>query len=172
MFMKEGGILGFHCAYQYPQRAEGTDYYERYPLTLKGADAVLFTVFRALGLTVHIKAHERHCYGSTTKRLQGLISTRANVGGESEPEDVGPNAVLVTAQRISDFERSYYVGDEIFWSVAWFNEWAAKGAGKEYHEVAQPVTRWIGNETEIEWEYAFLALLIVVPEFSKRELKD
>jgi hypothetical protein len=170
--MKEGGILGFHCAYQYPQSFEGTFYYERYPLTLKGADAVLFTLFRALGLTVHIKAYERHCYGNTTKRAQDLISNRADVGGESEPQDVCPDPVIVNAQQFSDFERSYYVGDEIFRSVAWFNEWAAKGAGKEYHEVAQPVTHWIGNETEIEWEYASLALLIVVPEFSKRELKD
>jgi hypothetical protein len=74
--------------------------------------------------------------------------------------------------KISDFERSYYVGDEIFRSVAWFNEWATKEGGEGYHEVVRPVTNWIGNETEIEWEYVFLALLVVVPEFSKRELKD
>ena len=57
-FMKNGGILGFHCAYQYPETFEGTYFYERYPLTLKGIDAVIFAVFRALELTVHIKPYE------------------------------------------------------------------------------------------------------------------
>ncbi len=55
MFMKDGGILGFHCAYQYPETFEGTYYYERYPLVLKGIDAVLFTIFRVLRFCVHIK---------------------------------------------------------------------------------------------------------------------
>jgi hypothetical protein len=174
MFMKNGGILGFHCTYQYPQTFEGTYYYERYPLTLKGTDAVLFTLFRAFGLTVHIKAYERCCYGSAddaTKRCRGFIATQDDIGVESEA-DVSANTTLIKGQHISDFERSYYVGDEIFRSVAWFNEWTAQEDGKEYHEVARPVTNWIGNETEIEWEYTFLALLVVVPEFSKRELKD
>jgi hypothetical protein len=163
MFMKKGGILGFHCTYQYPQTSEGTYYYERYPRTLKGTDAVLFTLFRAFGLTVHIKAYKGHCYGSAddaTKRCRGLISTQDDIGGESE------------MNQMSNFESGRYVGEEIFRGVAWFNEWAPKEDGKEYHEVARPVTNWIGNETEIDWEYAFLVLLVVVPEFSKRELKD
>lgn len=161
MFMKNGGILGFHCAYQYPQTFEGTYYYERYPLTLKGTDAVLFTLFRTFGLTVHIKAYEKYCYGSidgATKQCRGLTSTQDDTGAKSEA--------------IPDFEHSYYVGDEVFQSVTWFNEWTAQEDGKEYHEVARPVTNWIGNETEVEWNYASLALLVVVPEFSKRELKD
>ena len=79
---------------------------------------------------------------------------------------------MITAQQTSSFDRDYYVGDEIFHIVTWFNEWAAKESGKEYHEVAGPVTNWIGNETELEWEYVSLALLVVVPEFSKRELND
>jgi hypothetical protein len=37
---------------------EGTYFYERYPLTLKGIDAVIFAVFQALELTVHIKLYE------------------------------------------------------------------------------------------------------------------
>jgi hypothetical protein len=123
MFMKNRGILGFHCAYQYPQTFEGTYYHERYPLTLKGTDAVLFTLFRAFGLTVHIKAYERYCYGSVddaTKRCRGLISTQDDIGVESEAKDV--STILIKGQQISDFERSYYVGDEIFRNVAWFNE--------------------------------------------------
>jgi len=162
-FMMKGGILGFHCAYQYPESVEGTHYYERYPRALKGTDAVLFTLFRAFGLTVHIKAYEGYRHGNadnTTKWRRGLISTQDDIWGKSE------------ANQISAFERGGYVGDEIFQNVSWFNKWAPKESGKDYHEVAKPVTNWIGNETEIDWEYAFLALLVVVPEFSKRELRD
>jgi hypothetical protein len=155
MFMKNGGILGFHCAYQYPYTSEGTYYYERYSRTLKGTDAVLFTLFRAFGLTVHIKPYDR-CYYNATMQDRGLIST----GGEPE------------VNQISKYGCGSYVGDEIFRSVAWFNKWVAREGGKEYHEVACPVTNWIGNETEIDWEYTFMALLIVVPTFSQRELED
>jgi hypothetical protein len=56
-------------------------------------------------------------------------------------------------------------------NVKWFNEEWLNNVGAGYHEVAMPVTTWIGNETEIEWEYSFLALLVVVPAFSKRELE-
>jgi len=175
VFMQNGGILGFHCAYQYPQTFEGTYYYERYPLTLKGTDAVLFTIFREFDLTVHIKAYEGHCHGSVdhaTKRCRGLIPTQENIRVESEGKDVSANTILITANQTSDFECGDYVGDEIFQSVVWFNELATQDGGKGYHEVAGPVTNWIGNETEIDWEYAFLALLVVVPEFPKRKLKD
>lgn len=86
MIMKNGGILGFHCAYQYPEKVEGTYYYERYPLTLKGIDAIIFAVFRALELTVHIKPYEagRIIGGEIADvkmRLQGLSTEEATHGG-------------------------------------------------------------------------------------------
>jgi hypothetical protein len=85
---------------------------------------------------------------------------------------VSANSVPIAGQQIPDFECSGYVGDEIFQSVTWFNEWTAQEDGKEYHEVARPVTNWIGNGIEVEWNYASLALLVVVPELSKREFTD
>jgi hypothetical protein len=57
-FMKNGGTLGFHCAYQYPETPDNTYFNERYPVTLKGIDAVVFAVFRALELTVNKKPYE------------------------------------------------------------------------------------------------------------------
>lgn len=142
MFIEEGGILGFHSTYQYPQTVKGTYYYQRYPLTLKGADAVLFTLFRTFGLTVHIKACEGYFYVSsedTTTRCRGLISTQDDIG-ESKAKDVSASTILKTAQQISDFERSYYVGDEIFRNVTWFNGCAAKEGRKEYYKVPRPVS--------------------------------
>ena len=54
-------------------------------------------------------------------------------------------------------------------NVKWFNEGAVNDFGAGHHEVASPVTTWIGNEIEVDWEYSFLALLVVVPAFSERE---
>jgi hypothetical protein len=84
-FIKNGGILGFHCAYQYPETFEGTHFYERYSRTLKGIDAVIFAVFRALGLTVHIKPYEiRWISGEIADaktRLQSLFSAEDTASG-------------------------------------------------------------------------------------------
>jgi hypothetical protein len=85
-FMKNGGILGFRRAYQYPETFEGTYFYERYPLTLKGIDAVIYAVFRALELTVHIKPYEvgRIIGGEIADakmRFQSLSTKEATGGG-------------------------------------------------------------------------------------------
>ncbi|KAM6505592.1 hypothetical protein FSOLCH5_013767 [Fusarium solani] len=53
--LRYGGVIGYWCAYQYPETFVGTEHYERYLRTLKGVDAAIFAVFRSLGLTVHIK---------------------------------------------------------------------------------------------------------------------
>ncbi|KAI1392833.1 uncharacterized protein F4822DRAFT_142430 [Hypoxylon trugodes] len=139
-FMKSGGILGFHCAYQYPETFEGTHYYERYPLTLKGIDFIVFTIFRSLGLTVHIKPRESGMIG-------GALSS------EPPPENL---------------DRGYYIGDEIFNYVQWLNNHPKAAPAGEGH-LAQPKPfSWIGNEIEIDWDYAFRALLVVIPSFPDR----
>jgi hypothetical protein len=94
-FIKNGGILGFHCAYQYPETFEGTYFYERYPLTLKGIDAVIFAVFRALGLTVHIKPCEVRSIGGeiadAKTRLQSLLSAEETASGGLAVNEVCTN---------------------------------------------------------------------------------
>lgn len=52
-FMKNGGILGFHCAHQYAHTDRTAN--QRLPHALKGIYVVLFTIFRTLGLTVHVR---------------------------------------------------------------------------------------------------------------------
>lgn len=172
MLMKNGGILGFHCGYRYPQTVEGTYYDERYPLTLKGTDAVIFTLFRAFGLTVHIKAYGEYCYGGTDNAVkldQSLTSTNDDIG--AEPKATDSNTDFTAEPQIHNFEHSHYVGGEISRSVTWVNEPTAQEDRKQHLEVAKPVTSWIGNETEIEWNYTSLALLVVIPEFLKRNTK-
>jgi len=95
MFIKNGGVLGFHCEYQYPETFEGTYFYEHYPPTLKGIDAVLFAVFRALGLTVHIKPYEvRWINGEIADakaRLQSLLSAEETASGGPAVTEVCTN---------------------------------------------------------------------------------
>ena len=52
--MKNGGVLGFHCTHQYAH-TNGTAN-RRLPHALKGIDVVLYSVFRSLGLKVHVRA--------------------------------------------------------------------------------------------------------------------
>jgi hypothetical protein len=182
-FMKSSGILGFHCAYRYPEHIEGTYFYQRYPRTLKGIDAALFTVCQALGLTVHIKPYDRRWIGvgsvDTTTRLRDFISNQEDTDGESDVKEVSVNRSLnlddgsiAAHEQFSRFDCGFYIGDEIFANVKWLNESPVNDAGAGYHEVAGPVTTWIGNETEVDWEYSSFALLVVVPKFSKRGLED
>ena len=51
--MKNGGILGFHCTHQYAH-TNGTAN-RRLPHALKGIDVVLYSVFRSLGMKVHVR---------------------------------------------------------------------------------------------------------------------
>lgn len=162
MFMKCGGILGIHSSFQYPQTEEGTYYYERYPLTLKGVDAAIFAVFRTLGLTVHIKPFDwRVEMADVSTPRQTLLPSAATAGG-------GP---VVNKEELERFGRGGYVGDEIFNKANWLNEMPREmSAGAGYLAGAKP-TRWIGNEAEVEWDYYFLALFVVVPAFSDRILE-
>jgi hypothetical protein len=52
-FMKTGGVLGFHCTHQYAHTNGTAD--RRLPHALKGIDVVLYSVFRSLGLKVHVR---------------------------------------------------------------------------------------------------------------------
>ena len=64
-----------------------------------------------------------------------------------------------------------FYGSDTFENVMWFNEPADHRIGTAYHEVAKPVTQWIGNETEIDWWYTFLALLVKIPAGPERKLE-
>lgn len=80
--LRYGGVIGYWCAYQYPERSIGTEYYERYLHTLKGVDAAIFAVFRSLGLTVHIKPFDvEQTIGTVDQRTRFgcLLSTERNL---------------------------------------------------------------------------------------------
>ena len=70
----------------YPETFEGTYFYERDPLTLKGIDAVIFAVFRAFELTVHIKPYEVGSIiggkiADAKMRLESLFTEEEATGG-------------------------------------------------------------------------------------------
>jgi hypothetical protein len=77
----------------------------------------------------------------------------------------------VTYEQFEQFDRGHYVGDEIFGYIKWFNEKPAPNpAGAGCLADAKPTT-WIDNETEVDWNYSFRALLVVVPALSDRILE-
>ncbi|KAF9778832.1 hypothetical protein IL306_002889 [Fusarium sp. DS 682] len=123
-FMKNGGVLGFHCAFQYPETEEGTYNYERYPLTLKGIDAVIFSVFRAFGLTVHIKPYDRRVKISDIKTQHQVLPAEGTTGGELGNSEL-PNVLAyssTTHEQLEKFGQGGYIGDEIFNHVNWLND--------------------------------------------------
>jgi hypothetical protein len=62
-------------------------------------------------------------------------------------------------------------GSDTFENVIWFNEPTDHRIGTACHEVAGPVTQWIGNELEIDWWYSLLALLVEIPTGPERKLE-
>ena len=60
--------------------------------------------------------------------------------------------------------RDFWGGYEMFINVKWLNE-------AHDHEVAIAYQQWLGNETETGWSYSHVALLVVVPPFSERNLE-
>jgi len=123
----------------------------------------VFAVFRAFGLTVHIKPHDwRVEVADAHTRRQILISAAAAVGGE---------LAVHQKKQLERFGRGGYVGDEIFDDAKWLNEMPrADPAGAGYLVGAKP-TQWLGNEAEVEWDYSFRALFVVVPAFPDRVLQ-
>jgi len=99
IFMKNGGIFGFHCAYQYADTVCGTHFYPRYPHALKGIDAVLVTIFRTLGLTIHLEpvpdgefrkedSHPKDTITSATSKFRDLIIIEEETREELEESTV------------------------------------------------------------------------------------
>ena len=80
-------------------------------------------------------------------------------------------ASKVTLEQFERFDCGHYVSDEIFGHVKWFDEKPALNpVGAGCLDGAKPTT-WIGNETEVDWDYSFRALLVIVPALSDRILK-
>jgi hypothetical protein len=65
-----------------------------------------------------------------------------------------------------------FYGSDIFENVIWLNIPAGHRIGTAYHEVAGPVTQWIGNKVETDWWYSLLALLVEIPTRPERKLES
>ncbi|KXG52467.1 Oxoglutarate/iron-dependent dioxygenase [Penicillium griseofulvum] len=51
-FMKKGGALGFYCSHAYPHASNEAE--KLLPRALKGADLVLYSVFKSLGIYIEV----------------------------------------------------------------------------------------------------------------------
>jgi hypothetical protein len=85
-FLKNSGILGCHCAHQYSDSEVGRYFYPRLPHALKGINAVLFTIFRSLGLAMHIWPVSEGRFSKedtdTAPRFRDLIIIEEDTEGE------------------------------------------------------------------------------------------
>ncbi|KAH8805189.1 hypothetical protein F5884DRAFT_798665 [Xylogone sp. PMI_703] len=55
LFMPSGGRLGFFCCHTYPHSSKSPADAPLFPSVLKGVDLCLFSVFKKLGLDVHVR---------------------------------------------------------------------------------------------------------------------
>ncbi|KAH6680481.1 hypothetical protein B0J14DRAFT_648860 [Halenospora varia] len=172
-FLKSGGTLGFHCSHKYAH-TDGTANV-RLPHALKGLDVVMYTIFKKLGMKVHVKP---------------ILEEEFSEGEDEEGNDL-PNRYdedyVKTSHTITraapEFRETRFIGEEsggdveeyeiakfwkpyeIFKHVKWLNNADAKA-----NEVAMAFQQWCGNETETGWWYSFVAILVEVPPFSQRDL--
>lgn len=175
-FMKQGGTLGWHCTHQYAH-TNGTAN-QRLPHALKGIDVVLFTIFRALGLKIHLKpvldeefSEEEDQHNWERKEDPDYVSTaESTTRAATEFREI----VIVGEESGGEMEnveiaqfwgRSATTPYEIFKHVKWLNEGVEK-------EVAMAFQQWCGNETETGWWYSFVAILVEVPVWSERKLGE
>ncbi|KAI9926316.1 hypothetical protein MW887_004080 [Aspergillus wentii] len=79
-FMKEGGVLGFYCSHAYPHTSEVAEL--QLPRGLKGADLVLYSVLKSLGIEVNVLPvlENDGKYGSANPQL-GLSGTVSHKNG-------------------------------------------------------------------------------------------
>ncbi|KAL2830432.1 hypothetical protein BJY01DRAFT_260876 [Aspergillus pseudoustus] len=79
-FMKDGGVLGFFCSHAYAHSSELAQNY--LPRGLKGADLVLYSVFRSLGAEVSvvpiIDNNGRYGDGNPALGLSGKLPKRSH----------------------------------------------------------------------------------------------
>lgn len=118
-FMKSGEILGFHCAHQYAHTDGIAN--QRLPHALKGIDVALFTIFRALGLTVHVRPVLEEEFSEEDIHPRGIITRAA-----SEFRDL----IVIGEENAGDREEheiAHYWGSyDIFQRMKWLNEQASK----------------------------------------------
>ncbi|KAI1087326.1 hypothetical protein F5B19DRAFT_77861 [Rostrohypoxylon terebratum] len=154
-FMPKGGIIGIYCTHAYPHttRIGG----ESLPGILKGADMAVYTIFRALGLNVSIRAvldedeiikdwelqgYDYQPTSLTRIRMWGTLVTTSTGGYEEGLDEI-----------LDDFS-----------SVKGKVNWLTRGK----HESLGFVHLTYGNEPGISHMYTRAALLIEIPTVEKR----
>ncbi|TVY47844.1 hypothetical protein LOCC1_G002936 [Lachnellula occidentalis] len=174
-FMKQGGMLGFHCAHQYAHTNNTAN--QRLPHALKGIDVVIYTIFKSLGLETQVRPVLDHEFNEDWadwsdvhfNELEYERSAKDFTRALPEFQEI----VIIGEPGFEpgfpprDFELATHWGKyDLFKHVKWLDQ-----GDKRNNEVAMAFQTWYGNEHETGWWYSFAAILVCVPPFAKRNLE-
>ncbi|KAH8595823.1 hypothetical protein B0O99DRAFT_671823 [Bisporella sp. PMI_857] len=186
-FLPDGGILGFHCTHRYAHTSQSTN--ELMPYALKGVDAILYMVFRTLGVTVRVRPmlrneawqeeieskvykarYPRYTFGSSRpsddieeeiERIRERENAKARFGNYFHPLTVvdGLNECLA-ANGVTEFYQSHWSLEE-YEDIIWLNAMSTDC------ELAIVHMKY-GNEASMGMCYSSAVIVIDFPSRAER----
>ncbi|PVH99885.1 hypothetical protein DM02DRAFT_628995 [Periconia macrospinosa] len=150
-FMPEGGYLGVHCNHAY---AHSTDEgVMSLPSVLKGSDMAVYSVFRALGLKIYMRA--------------ALEYDREQFYDSDEPDLLRELEGGVTVTDCGDDENEDYLSVLEEWNGYWTDvHWLNDPIDANLNTGMVHLT--YGNQSGVGWIYTSAALIVEVPAASER----
>ncbi|KAL2157888.1 hypothetical protein VTH06DRAFT_4941 [Thermothelomyces fergusii] len=156
---RDGGYLGYNCSHVYPHTSE-TKLNFLAPDNLKGADMLMYEIFRSLGLKVTVRP---------------VVVDFDNDDSNSEDSDTGP---AVVGQKLPWEDWVGMIEDPIMDA---YREWAGKGGPgyvsfKRVHWLnnfghQEPQLIWVayGNEASTGISYSCCAIIAEIPPSGSRD---
>ncbi|KGO55244.1 Oxoglutarate/iron-dependent dioxygenase [Penicillium expansum] len=179
-FMKEGGAFGFYCSHAYPHTSDEASML--LPRALKGADLVLYSVFKSLGIQIDVVPViiEDDYQGDDDEEddyEEDDSSPFDNEQGASQKEQGASQKGQV---RVGDKLHSYKAtgmmtedGESSLQALNW--TWSGKRRpevtwiGSPTHEKMALTHLAYGNETSQSTVYSYAAIIAEIPPFQERK---
>ncbi|KAJ5790206.1 uncharacterized protein N7518_007217 [Penicillium psychrosexuale] len=176
-FMQKGGALGFYCSHAYPHASDEAPML--LPRALKGADLVLYSVFKSLGIKIEVvpviqeddfrkgdydmdEEYESLEYDSNPKDSKGKkeddVNDKLLVGDKLHP--------YITTDMTEEFGETLNLNN---------NRWKCKHRrgviwiGSPAHGQSALSYLAYGNEASISTIYSYAAMIAKIPPFLKRK---
>jgi hypothetical protein len=178
-----GGTLAFFCTHTYAHTRRETE--SLLPYSLKGLDSTLFSVFCSLGLPTTVRPvmgdeawdeYQQHQMENWEGQGEGEGEWEEMVAREEAMPAVSRVGKAFGKIKMLDLQMQIYEDPtpvlnryfplQEFEDVIWLNE--ARHEGWEF----QVVNLKYGNEASLMWDYSHAAILVDVPRWEDRVLKE